>query len=685
MLGRPPGDPLAALGGRALSPAARPDRRSSTATRSTGPCPPAPSSARSARISRRHPGARLPASRPRAAARRLRRDDAPAQGRVRRGDAGDLADRLRPPARIASTASRCSTPSGPPRRCAARRSRSSGAATPNAGAGPMTARRRHHGRGGDVRPARRRSRAASPRSPRHALRRRGHRRRPGAVRAGARRRARACAGLHGRYVEQPRLGLSASRNLALARATAHRCSRSPTTTARRPPAGSPRSRPRSRARPSRRRSPARSLPLGPRPPDGHAVSLRASATASRRARRGCCRGTSAAARTSPRRARCCSRRAAGTSASASARPARPRRTPTCCTGSCAAAGLVRYEPQAVDPPRVADVGAAAADALVLRPRRRRPVRPAAAPRDPLRAADARSPTRACTPARSPRRRAGATAARATEHARALRGLAARAALRPARLRRRAERGRRDAQPLPRDGPDLLARAARHARGDGRVGARRRRASRASCSSSTRARSATPSSRGSAPCAAATCATCTRAATGLSRARNIGLRAAASDVVVLIDDDMFVEPDWLERLVGAMPRRRSARRRSPAACWPRRPRAPAARCPPAALVTRATPGGLPRPPADRRRAGRERRAAPRDRARARRLRRAPRRGHALRLRRRQRHRPAAARRRLRGAPRAGGGRPASRLAHGAAARCACAGTTAAARARSTSST
>jgi GT2 family glycosyltransferase len=37
-------------------------------------------------------------------------------------------------------------------------------------------------------------------------------------------------------------------------------------------------------------------------------------------------------------------------------------------------------------------------------------------------------------------------------------------------------------------------------------------------------------------------------TGLSRARNIGMRAAACDVVVLLDDDMYVEPDWLERLL-----------------------------------------------------------------------------------------------------------------------------------------
>jgi GT2 family glycosyltransferase len=36
--------------------------------------------------------------------------------------------------------------------------------------------------------------------------------------------------------------------------------------------------------------------------------------------------------------------------------------------------------------------------------------------------------------------------------------------------------------------------------------------------------------------------------GLSRARNTGLRAAAYDVVVLLDDDMLVEPEWLARLL-----------------------------------------------------------------------------------------------------------------------------------------
>jgi GT2 family glycosyltransferase len=36
--------------------------------------------------------------------------------------------------------------------------------------------------------------------------------------------------------------------------------------------------------------------------------------------------------------------------------------------------------------------------------------------------------------------------------------------------------------------------------------------------------------------------------GLSRARNIGLRAARAAIVVLLDDDMLVEPDWLEQLL-----------------------------------------------------------------------------------------------------------------------------------------
>lgn len=43
-----------------------------------------------------------------------------------------------------------------------------------------------------------------------------------------------------------------------------------------------------------------------------------------------------------------------------------------------------------------------------------------------------------------------------------------------------------------------------------------------------------------------------ATTGLSRARNIGIGAARSQMVVLLDDDMFVESDWLARLVDGLP-------------------------------------------------------------------------------------------------------------------------------------
>jgi GT2 family glycosyltransferase len=40
-------------------------------------------------------------------------------------------------------------------------------------------------------------------------------------------------------------------------------------------------------------------------------------------------------------------------------------------------------------------------------------------------------------------------------------------------------------------------------------------------------------------------------TGLSRARNLAIRAAACDQVVIIDDDMFVERDWLRTIVAAL--------------------------------------------------------------------------------------------------------------------------------------
>jgi GT2 family glycosyltransferase len=39
-----------------------------------------------------------------------------------------------------------------------------------------------------------------------------------------------------------------------------------------------------------------------------------------------------------------------------------------------------------------------------------------------------------------------------------------------------------------------------------------------------------------------------ASRGLSRARNIGLRGASNETVVMIDDDMLVETHWLERLL-----------------------------------------------------------------------------------------------------------------------------------------
>ena len=72
--------------------------------------------------------------------------------------------------------------------------------------------------------------------------------------------------------------------------------------------------------------------------------------------------------------------------------------------------------------------------------------------------------------------------------------------------------------------------------------------------------------------------------GLSRARNIGLRAASSDVVVLIDDDMFVEGDWLERLVGAPP---GAREVLTGRVLAAPSEGAAGAVPDAALVTRAT--------------------------------------------------------------------------------------------------
>ena len=75
--------------------------------------------------------------------------------------------------------------------------------------------------------------------------------------------------------------------------------------------------------------------------------------------------------------------------------------------------------------------------------------------------------------------------------------------------------------------------------------------------------------------------------GLSRARNIGLNAASSEIVVLVDDDMFVERDWLELLAGAL----SARDRHvvlTGRVLAAPPEGAAGDVPAAALVTRTAP-------------------------------------------------------------------------------------------------
>ncbi|HWI07911.1 MAG TPA: glycosyltransferase [Solirubrobacteraceae bacterium] len=74
--------------------------------------------------------------------------------------------------------------------------------------------------------------------------------------------------------------------------------------------------------------------------------------------------------------------------------------------------------------------------------------------------------------------------------------------------------------------------------------------------------------------------------GLSRARNIGLRAAACDIAILIDDDMLVEASWLAALLDGLPEGShcvATGRVLPAAEEGR-----GGSIPPAALVTRDTP-------------------------------------------------------------------------------------------------
>ena len=126
-------------------------------------------------------------------------------------------------------------------------------------------------------------------------------------------------------------------------------------------------------------------------------------------------------------------------------------------------------------------------------------------------------------------------------------------------------------------------AARH----GPLGARRDRGARGARSSSTRAPRRTRSWRRWAPVRGCSRALPASATTGLSRARNIGLRAAAERVVVLLDDDMLVA-GGLARTAAGRPARRRPAASPPAACWRRRPRGPAASVPPAALVTREEP-------------------------------------------------------------------------------------------------
>jgi len=75
--------------------------------------------------------------------------------------------------------------------------------------------------------------------------------------------------------------------------------------------------------------------------------------------------------------------------------------------------------------------------------------------------------------------------------------------------------------------------------------------------------------------------------GVSRARNVALRAATSEVVVFLDDDMFVEPGWLDALLRAMPDG-DAHAVATGRVLPGPPERPGAAVPAAAVVTRTTP-------------------------------------------------------------------------------------------------
>lgn len=75
-------------------------------------------------------------------------------------------------------------------------------------------------------------------------------------------------------------------------------------------------------------------------------------------------------------------------------------------------------------------------------------------------------------------------------------------------------------------------------------------------------------------------------TGLSRARNIGLREATSEVVVMIDDDMLVEKGWLATLLNGLPE--DARGVATGRVLAAPPEPGGGVVPPAALVSRTVP-------------------------------------------------------------------------------------------------
>lgn len=77
-----------------------------------------------------------------------------------------------------------------------------------------------------------------------------------------------------------------------------------------------------------------------------------------------------------------------------------------------------------------------------------------------------------------------------------------------------------------------------------------------------------------------------ATSGLSRARNIGIREASETVVVLLDDDMFVDDDWLTTLLSGLSAGGRAVATGRVLAAP--PEGRAGVVPPAALVTRETP-------------------------------------------------------------------------------------------------